>query len=56
MRRGPPLDDEADYALPAWAGVLPLRLTAEEPVPDAKLRPGIPVPPYALNYPGPSAV
>ena len=28
VRTGPPKDDEADYALPLWAGVVPLKLTA----------------------------
>ena len=29
VRTGPPEDDEADYALPIWAGVLPIRQRAE---------------------------
>ncbi len=37
VRAGPPIDDEPDYALPVWAGVIPIRLTAGEPVPDPKL-------------------
>ena len=37
VRAGPPIDDEPDYALPVWAGVVPIRLTAGEPVPDPKL-------------------
>jgi hypothetical protein len=40
-RTGPPLDDEADYALPVWAGVLPLALKAGEPAPDARLKEGL---------------
>jgi uncharacterized protein len=40
VRTGPPLDDEEDYALDVWAGVVPLRLTAEEPVPDPRLPAG----------------
>ncbi len=40
VRTGPPLDDEADYALDVWAGVVPLSLSAEEPVPDARLAAG----------------
>jgi hypothetical protein len=40
-RSGPPIDDEADYALPVWAGVLPLTMRAGEPVPDARLEEGI---------------
>src|SRR5713226_6809102 len=34
VRTGPPLDDEEDYALECWAGVVPLRLTPGMPVPD----------------------
>ena len=31
IRTGPPVDDEADYALPVWAGVVPLHLQALSP-------------------------
>ena len=31
IRTGPPSDDEADYALPIWAGVLPLQLQGTDP-------------------------
>ena len=44
VRSGGPLDDEADYALPCWAGVIPLRTIAELPVPDARLPASVPVP------------
>jgi uncharacterized protein len=37
VRSGPPLDDEEDYELPVWAGVIPLRLVADEPVADPRL-------------------
>jgi nitroimidazol reductase NimA-like FMN-containing flavoprotein (pyridoxamine 5'-phosphate oxidase superfamily) len=53
LRNGPPKDDEADYGLPFWAGVIPLRLAATEAVGDPKLRPNIATPSYAVNYPGP---
>ena len=43
VRTGPPADDEEDYALPVWAGVVPVETTWGEPVPDARLAPGIPV-------------
>lgn len=46
VRTGPPGDDEEDYALDAWAGVVPLRLQAGEPEPDPRLRAGIPTPRY----------
>lgn len=41
VRTGPPKDDEPDLALDVWAGELPLRLEAKEPVPDPGLRPGV---------------
>jgi len=50
IRTGPPLDDEDDYALPMWAGVIPLRLVAGEPVPDPRLPESIEVPEYARRY------
>lgn len=53
IRTGPPVDDEADYALPVWAGVLPLTLTAGEPVADPRLPAGTPLPPYLARRPGP---
>jgi uncharacterized protein len=50
VRTGPPKDDEADYALPLWAGVVPLKLTASKPIDDPRLPKGIEAPDYALNY------
>ena len=41
VRTGPPIDDDEDYALDAWAGVVPMRTQALEPVPDERLRAGI---------------
>ena len=49
IRTGPPLDDEADYALPMWAGVLPLSLTAGAPIPDPRLPSAVDVPEYVRN-------
>ncbi len=37
IRSGPPIDDEEDYELPVWAGVVPLRLDFTQPVPDSRL-------------------
>lgn len=42
IRAGGPVDDEADYALPVWAGVVPLELTMGAPVPDDRLVEGVP--------------
>lgn len=50
IRTGPPLDDEEDYALPMWAGVVPLKLVAGEPINDPRLPAEIPVPEYAAHY------
>ncbi|HKP10876.1 MAG TPA: pyridoxamine 5'-phosphate oxidase family protein [Blastocatellia bacterium] len=50
IRTGPPIDDEEDHALPVWAGVLPLRLTTDEPVNDEQLQAGIAVPRYVREY------
>ncbi|WP_219469292.1 pyridoxamine 5'-phosphate oxidase family protein [Nonomuraea rhizosphaerae] len=44
MRGGGPKDDEEDYELPLWAGVLPLVTSWGEPVPDPVLPEGIDVP------------
>jgi uncharacterized protein len=50
MRTGGVKDDEADYALSIWAGVVPLRLQADAPIRDARCDAAIPTPPYAANY------
>jgi len=50
VRTGPPLDDEEDYELPVWAGVIPLRMVANAPHPDPRLPVEIDPPPYALDY------
>lgn len=50
VRTGPPLDDDEDYALNVWAGVLPLKLVAGEPVNDPRLPHGIEPPAYTLKY------
>ena len=50
VRTGPPKDDEEDYALPVWAGVLPLALVPGDPVPDARLDPAVPVPPHVSAW------
>ena len=50
VRTGPPLDDEEDYAMDVWAGVVPLRLVAGEPIDDPRLIEGVEVPAYAREY------
>lgn len=41
LRTGPPIDDEEDYAMDAWAGVIPLQTRASEPIEDPRLSEGI---------------
>ena len=50
VRAGGPEDDAPDYALPIWAGVIPLRLASGAPIRDEKCDLGIPLPAYAANY------
>lgn len=50
MRSGPVKDDEEDYALPIWAGIVPLQLQAKAPIRDERCDPAISTPPYATNY------
>jgi uncharacterized protein len=50
MRVGPPEDDAPDYALPIWAGVIPLSLAPGAPIRDEKCDPAIPTPAYATHY------
>jgi hypothetical protein len=50
VRSGPPLDDESDYGLPVWAGVLPFEIRSRPPIPDANLIEGVDVPDYVRSY------
>ncbi|MBK8490611.1 MAG: pyridoxamine 5'-phosphate oxidase family protein [Saprospirales bacterium] len=46
IRTGPPKDDEEDYDLDVWAGVLPLELVKRAVVPDPELKEGVELPEY----------
>jgi uncharacterized protein len=50
VRSGPPVDDEEDYALDTWAGVIPLGTVADAPTPDSRLADGIPLSPAAHGW------
>ena len=50
VRSGPPIDDEDDYDLSVWAGVIPLSLVAQSPIRDPRLKAGIATPRYANDY------
>ena len=41
VRTGPPLDDEEDYALPIWAGVVPIEVWPGAPMPDSRILPQV---------------
>jgi nitroimidazol reductase NimA-like FMN-containing flavoprotein (pyridoxamine 5'-phosphate oxidase superfamily) len=55
IRTGGPSDDEDDYSLPIWAGVLPLTLTPLAPIADARLGAGTVTPDYVRRYVRPLA-
>jgi nitroimidazol reductase NimA-like FMN-containing flavoprotein (pyridoxamine 5'-phosphate oxidase superfamily) len=40
VRMGPPADDEEDYGLPVWAGLVPIRTSPGEPLDDGRVAPG----------------
>ena len=50
IRTGPPIDTEADYDLPVWAGVLPLTTKPGKPVADPKLAAGLKTPDSVRAY------
>jgi uncharacterized protein len=39
VRSGPPIDDEEDYAIPIWAGLIPVHLRVGDPIPDDRISP-----------------
>lgn len=50
VRTGPPIDDDEDYNLAVWAGVVPLKLIAGAPVTDDRVPAGIEAPDYVREY------
>ena len=46
VRTGMPVDDDEDYALPIWAGVLPVQTRVLAPLDDPKNLPGLSAPDY----------
>lgn len=51
IRAGGPIDDEEDYRLPIWAGVVPIHLAHGAPVADLRLLEGITPPKYLFRFP-----
>jgi nitroimidazol reductase NimA-like FMN-containing flavoprotein (pyridoxamine 5'-phosphate oxidase superfamily) len=50
VRTGPPIDDDEDYKLAVWAGVVPLKLAADAPIIDDRVPAGIEAPEYVREY------
>ena len=50
VRTGPPVDDDEDYELPIWAGVLPMSQRLHAPEPDPKNVAGLEVPKHVHDY------
>jgi nitroimidazol reductase NimA-like FMN-containing flavoprotein (pyridoxamine 5'-phosphate oxidase superfamily) len=50
IRTGPPLDDDEDYELDVWAGVVPLHTAILPPVADERLKPGIATPAHVDRF------
>ena len=50
IRTGAPIDDEKDYKLPIWAGVIPLNITPGEPISDPRLSSALPIPASVRSY------
>jgi len=50
VRTGDVEDDAPDYALPVWAGIVPLRLVADAAIRDERSDASIPTPPYAAHF------
>ena len=55
IRSGNAIDDEEDYALPVWAGVIPLRTVAEAAIADERVPGSVAMPRYVAEYLPPSA-
>ena len=50
VRTGPPGDDEEDYAIPVWAGVIPVKQQVLTPVDDPRLLPGFTPPKHITDF------
>ena len=50
VRTGPPGDDEEDYSLPIWAGVIPVQQQVLAPIDDPRLPPGLTPPEHITKF------
>ena len=44
VRTGDPVDDDEDYELPIWAGVVPMTTVLGAPYDDGRVKDGVPIP------------
>jgi len=54
VRTGPPIDDDEDYEMSVWAGVIPLRVESSDAVSDPRLAADVRLPDYLRHYGRPS--
>lgn len=50
VRTGGPRDEEPDYSLPIWAGVIPVRTEIGQPIPDPRNLPGVDIPEHVAQF------
>ncbi|MEZ5585144.1 MAG: pyridoxamine 5'-phosphate oxidase family protein [Candidatus Competibacteraceae bacterium] len=50
IRQQGPLDDDADYALPIWAGIIPIRMQVMNAEPDPRNLNGVGTPHYVRSF------
>ncbi len=50
VRKGQPIDDEEDYALPIWAGLIPVELKVLDAIPDPRSLKGVEMPAHVKNF------
>ena len=50
VRTGNPVDDDEDYELPIWAGVIPLHMSVGKPQDDGRVLDGVEVPDHVMNF------
>ena len=50
IRTGNPIDDDEDYAMDVWAGVIPLAISPGRPIPDTMLNAAVNPPEYVQKY------
>ncbi len=50
VRQGGPVDDDEDYALAIWAGVIPISINVGEAIPDERNLPGVEEPAHVRGF------